>query len=120
MRPAATAEAGFPSAKGARLFLCQKADRHTTGRASYDVEVARPPPEEPEMPTTLTLHTDDIALLIAGIVSLVILAAIWGSVATTAAATRTRPMFAGLKAPFKRAVAWYRRRSYTGRHWVTA
>lgn len=69
------------------------------------------------MPTTLTLHSQDIALLIAGIVSLVAYAAIWVSVATAATA-RQQP--AWVKAGVARIRARARRRAYTGRHWATA
>lgn len=72
------------------------------------------------MPTTIVLHSQEIALLIAGIVSLVIYAAIWISVSPTAATARKRPLSARLKAPFAKMVASYRRRTYSGRHWATA
>lgn len=73
------------------------------------------------MPTTLVLHSQEIALLIAGIVSLVILGAIWGSVATTAAATKKQavPPTGSNDSAWTRLCTYTRRRTYSGRHWAT-
>lgn len=70
------------------------------------------------MPTTIILHGDEIVLLIAGILSLIVLAAVWGGTF----ATQQKP--ARPVARFAKLTAWYRwnftNRKRAGRHYATA